>query len=168
MIPFKTTAEQVVQLAAIVTEMSKAGLPAPFVASVLEIGRIDQGVFDLAALWMQAPNAAERDECIAELQEAVDEAEEATPGGVPEVRPRVGFDALEGRVLPSVREHKKRLRELIDRHGGVSAVAAKAGIPQPSLSRMLNSGSMPRRTTLYKIASALDVEEAEVVGEWTR
>jgi DNA-binding phage protein len=63
---------------------------------------------------------------------------------------------------------KRRFRDLIDRHGGVSAVAKKSGIPQPSLSRLLKSASMPRRSTLYKIAVALGVPENEVVMEWTR
>jgi DNA-binding phage protein len=63
---------------------------------------------------------------------------------------------------------KKRLRDLIDRKGGVSFVAQQSGIPQPSLSRLLNSVSMPRRSTLYKIANALNLPEAEVVTEWSR
>lgn len=58
--------------------------------------------------------------------------------------------------------------DLIDRHGGISAVARKSGIPQPSLSRMLSSASMPRKSTLYEIAVALGVPESEVVMEWTR
>lgn len=57
--------------------------------------------------------------------------------------------------LVHARAHKQRLCDLIDKHGGVSDVARKTGIPQPSLSRMLNSGSMPRKSTLYKIANAL-------------
>jgi DNA-binding phage protein len=65
-------------------------------------------------------------------------------------------------------EYKRKLRDLIDRHGGVTAVAQKAGIPQPSLSRMLASGSTPRRTTLYRIANALGVPESQIVGEWFR
>jgi DNA-binding phage protein len=63
---------------------------------------------------------------------------------------------------------KARLRQIIDKHGGVSAVAKKSGIPQPSLSRMLGSASIPRRSTLYKIANALGLSEAEIVTEWTR
>jgi transcriptional regulator with XRE-family HTH domain len=50
----------------------------------------------------------------------------------------------------------------------VSEVARKSGIPQPSLSRILSSGSMPRRSTLYKIANALGLSEKEIVGEWVQ
>jgi DNA-binding phage protein len=67
-----------------------------------------------------------------------------------------------------VLEYKKHLPDLIDRNGGVSAVAERSGIPQPSLSRMLNSASMPRRSTLYKIANAIDAPESEIVTEWAR
>ena len=63
---------------------------------------------------------------------------------------------------------KAKLRQIIDKHGGVSAVAQKCGIPQPSLSRMLSSTSVPRRTTLYKIANALDLSETEIALEWTK
>ncbi|MBI4821796.1 MAG: helix-turn-helix transcriptional regulator [Deltaproteobacteria bacterium] len=73
------------------------------------------------------------------------------------------------RSIPSqVLAHKQKLRDLIDRHGGVTQVARLCGIPQPSLSRMLNSASMPRRSTLYRIANALKVPESDVVGEWIR
>jgi DNA-binding phage protein len=63
---------------------------------------------------------------------------------------------------------KAKLRKLIDQHGGVSAVAKLTGIPQPSLSRMLNSGSIPRRSTLYRIANALDLPETEIAMAWSR
>lgn len=63
---------------------------------------------------------------------------------------------------------KAKLRKIIDKHGGVSAVAQKSGIPQPSLSRMLSSPSIPRRSTLYRIANALGLSETEMAMEWTR
>jgi DNA-binding phage protein len=63
---------------------------------------------------------------------------------------------------------KAKLRQIIDRHGGVSAVAKRCGIPQPSLSRMLSSPSVPRRSTLCKIANALDLSEKDIALEWTR
>ena len=63
---------------------------------------------------------------------------------------------------------KRRLRDVIDRNGGVTRVAERTGIPQPSLSRMLNTASMPRRTTLLRIAKALDLPETDIATEWTR
>jgi hypothetical protein len=145
--------------------MEKAGLPSHFVASVLALATKEQGAFDLLELWHEAETPKERDEIVADLQEAVDEYEDAP--SAPRLKPRIDFDKLD-EIVDQVALHKKRLRNLIDKHGGVSAVARKSGIPQPSLSRMLNSASMPRRSTLYKIANALDVEESEIVGEWVQ
>jgi DNA-binding phage protein len=73
-----------------------------------------------------------------------------------------------GDIATQVVAFKERLRDTIDKDGGVSLDAQKSGIPQPSLSRILNSPSMPRRSTLYKIANVLSLEEAAVVSEWSR
>lgn len=166
MIPFQTTPQEVLRLATIVTEMGAAGLDESFIVEAFKLAQTDQGVFDLMALWQDAAaDAAERDEIIAELQESLDDYREAP--AAPEKRPYIRYDDL-GRVAGDIVEFKKRLRELIDRHGGVSAIAAKSGIPQPSLSRMLGSASIPRRATLYKIANALDLPETEIATEWSR
>jgi hypothetical protein len=135
------------------------------VAQASELARVDQGVFELMELWSEAETPHDRDETLADLQEMIDEAAEGH--GHAEEKPYIPFDDLD-EVGRRVMEHKKKLRELIDRHGGVSKVAVKIGMPQPSLSRMLNSASMPRRTTLYRIANGLGVPEAEVVGEWVQ
>ncbi|MBL9109028.1 MAG: helix-turn-helix transcriptional regulator [Myxococcales bacterium] len=166
MIPFKTTPEQIMNLASIVVEMKAAGVDPKFIVNVFELARTDQGVYDLMAMWLAAKNEpAERTEVVADLQEALDDYQDAPT--TPLEKPYIKFDKL-GDVARQVVEHKKRLRNLIDRNGGVSSVAHKCGIPQPSLSRMLNSASMPRRSTLYKIANALNVEESEIVTEWSR
>ena len=166
MIPFKTTHEQVMSLASIMVEMRAEGVDPEFIVNVSELARTDQGVYDLMALWLAAKNEpAERDEIVADLQEALDDYAEAP--AEPLKKPYIKFDKL-GDVATQVVAFKKRLRDIIDKNGGVSFVAQKSGIPQPSLSRMLNSASMPRRSTLYKIANALDLEEADVVTEWSR
>ena len=165
MVPFKTTAEQLVELASYVIAMNESGLEPSFIAEAFELARTDQGAFDLVALWKDAETDKERGEIVADLQELFDDHREAPPA--PQEKPYIAFDKLGG-VVKSVRQHKKRLRELIDRNGGISEVARKSGIPQPSLSRMLSSGSMPRRTTLYRIATALGVPETDVLGEWIR
>lgn len=46
-------------------------------------------------------------------------------------KPYVTYDQL-GDVAEQVMAEKAKLRQLIDKHGGVSAVAQKSGIPQPS------------------------------------
>lgn len=165
MIPFKTTPDQVMKLASIMVEMQNAGLDQQLIVDASELARTDQGVYDLMALWRDTSDAAERDEIVADLQESIDDYQEAPP--TPLKKPYIAYDQL-GDVAQKVMAEKARLRQIIDKHGGVSAVAQKCGIPQPSLSRMLNSPSIPRRSTLYKIANALDLPETEIVAEWSR
>lgn len=166
MIPFKTTDEQVIHIATIVVEMKAAGLDSAFIVAASELARTDQGVYDLMALWLGAKgDDAERDEIVADLQDSIDDYQDAPSS--PLKKPYIRYEQLDD-VGDRIMEEKARLRDLIDQHGGVTAVAKKAGIPQPSLSRMLNSASIPRRTTLYKIANALDLSETEIAMEWTR
>jgi transcriptional regulator with XRE-family HTH domain len=165
MIPFQTTPDQLIELASHVTAMKKAGLDAAFIAEAFDLARVDQGVFDLMALWSEVDSKKERDEIVADIRDVLDDYLEAPRS--PEHKPYIPFDELNG-VASSIQDHKKRLRALIDRNGGVSEVARRSGIPQPSLSRMLKSGSMPRRTTLYRIANALGLSESDVFGDWIR
>ncbi len=102
------------------------------------------------ALWNGA-DPQERDEIVADIQESLDDYQDAPQS--PMQKPYIDFDKL-GDVAQEVLAKKAKLRDIIDRNGGVSAVAKRAGIAQPSLSRMLNSPSMPRRSTLYRIANA--------------
>lgn len=165
MIPFKTTPEQVMNLASIMVAMKTAGVEPAFIVKASELARTDQGTYDLMAMWLSASDASERDEIVADLQESLDDYEEAPDE--PLKKPYIRYDKL-GDVANQVVGWKTRLRDLIDRNGGVSLVAQKSGIPQPSLSRMLNSASMPRKSTLYKIANAMDLQETDIVAEWTR
>lgn len=146
--------------------MSRAGLPDKFVAAVMEVAQHSRGVFEMLELWAgSGDDQPERDEIIADLQEMVDEW--SVPPGGGQAYPRISFESL-GAVAAEVMEFKKQLRATIDKNGGVVAVATKTGIPQPSLSRMLNSASMPRQTTLYRIAAALGLEETDVATRWRR
>lgn len=165
-LPFRTSPEQVLQLATITVEMMSAGLDHDFIYKASELARTDQGVYDLMALWLgAADDEDERDEILADIQESLDDYADAPTE--PQKKPYIKYDRLED-VAKRVTAEKAKLRDLIDRYGGVSAVAKKSGIPQPSLSRMLNSASIPRRSTLYRIANALDVSEEEIALEWTR
>jgi hypothetical protein len=163
--PFRTTDQERVNVARFAGEMADRGLPSTLIAGAMDLAWHEQGAYDLMELWSEARPGKERDEIVADLQEALDEWAEAPR--TPQTKPRIDFDQLDG-VARSVMAHKRRLRELIDRHGGVSAVARKSGIPQPSLNRLLSSASMPRRSTLYRIANALGVDESEIVTEWVR
>jgi len=164
-IPFPTIPEEIGRLKGIATEMVKAGHDFDWVVAVERLAKADEGVFDLMTLWREAEDAQTKAHIVADLQDTLDDYADAP--SEPMQRPKIPFDDLEA-VTRKVLAEKRKLRDLIDRHGGVSAVAKKSGIPQPSLSRLLKSASMPRRSTLYKIAVALGVPENEVVMEWTR
>ncbi|MEX1099389.1 MAG: helix-turn-helix transcriptional regulator, partial [Bacteriovoracaceae bacterium] len=69
-------------------------------------------------------------------------------------------------IAKNVTGFKAHLKTLVDQWGGVTKLAKATGIPQPSLSRFFNTGSMPRRTTLYKIADALNLSEKEIITDW--
>ena len=61
---------------------------------------------------------------------------------------------------------KAHLKTVVDKWGGVTKLAKETGIPQPTISRFFSSSSMPRRTTLYKIAEAFNLSEEEIITDW--
>ena len=166
MIPFPTTPDQVITLASIVVEMKVAGIDPGFIVKAFELARVDGGIYDLMAMWAAGKShPSEQGEILADLQDSLDDYQDAP--SEPLRKPYIKFEQLAD-VASQVVAFKKWLRDLIDRKGGVSFVAQQSGIPQPSLSRLLNSASIPRRSTLYKIANALNLPEPEVVTEWGR
>ena len=78
------------------------------------------------------------------------------------------IEAPADQVWARIRDFKERLRERVDRWGGINKLARETGIPQSSLSRMFASGSMPRRTTLYKIANAVGLDETAIAFDWVK
>jgi DNA-binding phage protein len=162
---FQPTTDQMLDISTVTAEMLRVGLPREFVAQVDKTARAWEGVYDLMMLWRDAPDRAERDAVEADLHEAVNDILEVPVEA--ERKPYIPFKDLDA-VAQQVLAFKKRLRDLIDQNGGVTEVARRSGIPQPSLSRMLSSASMPRRTTLYKIANAIGASEASIVTDWVR
>lgn len=156
------TDEQVIGIAVITAAMVDAGLDRSFAADCFRLAQQNEGFYGLMELWYEADNVDDKEAALADLQELLDDSKVAAG---PQQKPRLSGVDLDAAGI-AIAEHKKRLRQIIDRHGGVSAVARLTGIPQPSLSRMLNDGRMPRRTTLHRIASALNVPEPDVIGEW--
>ena len=57
--------------------------------------------------------------------------------------------------------------EQVLKSGSINKLSQETGIPQPSLSRFLNSASLPRRNTLEKIAKALGLKESTLLSKWT-
>ena len=163
MIPFATTSEQKVKVYTIAAMMNQFGLSATFVERAVSLAVEYEGMFDLLELWSEELNTRDKHEIEADMQEMIDEHEEAPKSALK--KPYVQFDDLD-LIAKDVMKFKNGLRKTVDRWGGISKLAAATGIPQPSLSRFFNSATMPRRATLYKIADALQLSEVELVSDW--
>lgn len=160
---FITSPEQKVRVYEIAAEMKKAKLSANFISECVEQALEYEGTHDLMVLWAESKSKSDKEEILADLQEEIDMRAEAPKK--PIKKPYVKFDDLDA-IAKDVAKFKKALRKVVDKHGGISKLAEKTGIPQPSLSRFFASTSLPRRTTLYKIAEALDLNEKEIINEW--
>lgn len=149
----------------ILNEMRRVGLESAFISSLMEYCQRYEGIRDLMEIWFEESDSKERDKITADLQECLNDIVDLPQQ--PEERPYLHFNNL-NEVRRDIIKFKKQLREEVDRHGGISELARKTGIPQPSLSRFFASNSMPRRTTLYKIAKALNLPESAIGFKWTR
>ena len=147
----------------IATKMRGAGLPNVFIASAAEMAFQFEGVLDLFLMWNDEPQQSERDEIIADIQELVEDYNQKELVEAVYVR----FDDLET-IGKDIRAFKDNLRALVDKHGGLTQLAQKIEVPQPSLSRFFNSGSMPRRNTLNKIAKALGLSKIQIATEYSK
>jgi len=132
-------------------EMIDAGLPSSFVLRVIELAKESEGVEDLVYLWAEAPDEDERREIEAELHGTIEDREPAGPAH------RVESVDAGDHLLDQRRAMKEHLRQLVEQRGGVTNVARRAEMPQPSLSRLLNSLSEPRPATLLRLAQAMDL-----------
>lgn len=148
----------------ILNEMRNQGLESAFICSLMEHCQRYEGVKDLMEMWYEVLDSKERNSIIADLQESLDDIENAPQR--PERRPYLRFDDLE-EIRNDVVAFKGRLRVEVDRQGGISELARRTGIPQSSLSRLFSSTAMPRRTTLFKIAKALNLPETAIGFKWT-
>lgn len=148
----------------ILNEMRQQGLEGAFICSLMENCQRFEGLRDLMEMWFAEIDVKERDKIIVDLQESLDDIESAPQR--PEGRPYLRFDDLD-EIRTDVVAFKETLRAEIDRQGGISELARKTGIPQSSLSRFFSSNSMPRRTTLFKIARALNLPETAIGFKWT-
>lgn len=148
----------------ILNEMRHVGLESTFICSLMEHCQRFEGIRDLMEMWFEQTDSKERDMIIADLQESLDDIENAPQK--PEGRPYLRFDDL-NEIRKDIFQFKELLRAEVDRQGGISELARKTGIPQSSLSRFFLSGSMPRRTTLFKIARALNLPETAIGFKWS-
>lgn len=127
------------------------GLPGRWVFDVISLAHQRPAVAGLVRMWATAPDEADRDGCVEALQECLDDRDRDRAS--PAIASKAEFD----REYGARRALKARLRRLVEERGGVSEVARKAEMPQPSLSRLLNSAAEPRAATMARLAAALGV-----------
>ena len=160
---FKTTDEQKVRLYEIATSMKQYGLDTRFIAGAVKLAEIYEGAFDLFCLWVDEDDEEEEDKIVADLQEEIEEFKEQPKE--PVKKPYIKYSDLD-LIAKDTLGFKAHLKSVVDQWGGITKLSKETGIPQPSLSRFFSSASMPRRTTLYKIAEALNLSEKEIITDW--
>lgn len=160
---FVTSDEQKIKVYEVATKMKKKGLSSKFISACVEHALKHEGTHDLMILWFEASDEIERNEVVADLQDEIETKDEAP--NKPLKKPYIKFDDLDC-ISKDIVKFKNALRKVVDKHGGISKLSEKSGIPQPSLSRFFSSASIPRRVTLYKIAEALNLNEKEILREW--
>ncbi len=149
----------------IANSMLAVGISREFVASIIMLAFRYEGVYDLLVMWSMETDSRLKDEIIADLQEEIDESSQLLLPKYVEKRDYLHFDNLD-EIAKNVMAFKKNLKAEIERWGGVSKLAKETGIPQASLSRLLGSPSLPRRSTLEKIAKAMNLQESHLLSQW--
>ena len=90
---FQTTAEQKIRVYEIASNMEKSGLAKTFIVSTVEIASESEAIYDLMELWDSEEIDTERDEILADLQEAIDEEYEQLPHVVE--RRKINYKSLD-------------------------------------------------------------------------
>ena len=157
--------DQFIILGEIANSMLATGISREFVASIIMLSFRYEGVYDLMVMWSTETDSELKDEIIADLQEEIDESSKIVLPKHLEKKDYLHFDNLD-EIAKNVMAFKKNLKAEIERWGGVSKLAKETGIPQASLSRLLNSSSLPRRSTLEKIAKAMNLQESYLLSQW--
>lgn len=160
---FHLTPEQDVSLFSISQKMKKSRLPSQFISAAIRTALHYEGVADLVFLWNAEDSSEERNEIIADIQELIDDCSRHEK----EDHLLIKLNDLEN-VKNNIREFKDGLLRIINERGGITELSRLTHIPQPSLSRFLNSNAMPRRRTLLKIAEALNLDAVSISHPWAR
>lgn len=160
---FVTSDQQKVRVYQIASQMKNEGLSDKFIAGAVKLAEYYEGAYDLFELWASEDDQLSKNEIVSDLQDEIDEYAEQPK--TPVKKPYISYGDLD-RIAKNVQAFKAHLKTKVDQWGGISKLAKETGIPQPSLSRFFNTASMPRRTTLYKIAEAMNLSEREIMNEW--
>lgn len=150
-----------VEIYRIAVLMKDVALPDSFIADAVKVALLYEGVADLFKLWRDEKDEAEKKEIIADIQDMVDDCTQL--GSVTVCK--VHMHELD-KIAQDVRAFKNALLKVVNEKSSITELARLTGIPQPSLSRFFGSDAMPRRTTLMKIATALDLDAIQIESKW--
>lgn len=139
--------------------MNKYGVACDLVISALEGALAYQDMYKLLKKWSEYSTDKKKAMIIKKIEDLINILK------VKEEEAKVRLDDLD-EISKDIRAFKDNLRVIVDEMGGIKYLSKLTGIPQPSLSRFFNSSSMPRRTTLHKIAAAIHKSRGGSVSEW--
>jgi len=142
----------------------QTNLDKEFLLGVLELAKERTPFYKMLDLWSQS-SLEERAEIIADLEEMFEDYKNRPSS--PVELPYVPMEKLSS-IAREIVAYKSFLKAKVKEHGGVTEIARKCGIAQPSLSRFLNSGTLPRKSTLEKLAKALKLTQKEMSFEWSK
>lgn len=151
--------KQRVRIYQIATEMKSKGLSNAFIADAVKLAEIYEGAYGLFDLWATEKDSKEKDHIIADIQDEIDEYKEQPQ--MPIKKPYISCNDLE-MISKKAMEFKTHLKTKVDQWGGISKLSEETGIPEPSLIRFFKTASIFRRTTINKIAKALNLSEKEI------
>lgn len=158
-----SSSSEQVKLFSIAVKMKQESLSDSFIVSAVRTALEFEGVADLMEFWMEESDKKLKNEIIADIQEMIEDC-------VPKEKTEeifIKFNDLDA-IAKDIRAFKDSLLQKVMNSGGISKLAELTGIPQPSLSRFFNSNSMPRRSTVLKIAKALDLGEIKMDILWSK
>lgn len=141
----------------IALEMKKADLPKVFIVDVVRAALDYEGISDLMKLWSDEEDHKEKNEIVADIQDMLDACLQKEKSEEFYVK----FNDLDI-ISNHIRSFKDSLLCVVSQKGGIKRLAELTEIPQPSLSRFFNSNAMPQRSTLLKIAKALELDEIKM------
>lgn len=142
----------------------QSDLDKEFLYGVLELAKERTPFYKMLDLWLRS-SPEERSEIVADLEEMYEDYKNRPSSPVD--LPYVPMEKLSS-IAREIVAFKAALKAKVKEHGGVTEIARKCGISQPSLSRFLNSGALPRKSTLEKLAKALKLTQKEVSFEWAK
>lgn len=157
---FQTSNTQKIWIYKIAVQMKAEGLSDSFVIEAVELGHHHMEVFNLLKLWSEIADKNGKERVVSDIQDQIINSRAPLPK-------KLYISDLDLELIAEdIKGFKAHLRAIVDRWGGISKLAKVTKIPQPSLSRLFISGSMPKRTTLYRIAEALQLSQNEFITDW--